>query len=287
MIEDRIAEAHELYAQAVTEATKDGHKLVATVVLFSGGNDSTTVAHLFKDIATHAAHANTSIGIEQTRQYVRDTCKAWNLPLLEKFCEPGMTYRDLVLGDSYAKSGATKGKRLWLGFPGPGGHMIMYNKLKERALDAMKRDLISNPRKERLIFITGVRQTESKRRANRAPMARRGSSVFVNPITRWTKLDLNAYRRKFSDVPRNEVADLLHMSGECLCGAFAHAGELDEIAMWFPEVAAEIRELEAEAAARGIERCRWGWGAGKEKPSESGLMCSSCDARFIPTADAA
>lgn len=30
--------------------------------------------------ATHAVHANTGIGIERTRQFVRDTCATWNLP---------------------------------------------------------------------------------------------------------------------------------------------------------------------------------------------------------------
>ena len=82
-------------------------------------------------------------------------------------------------------------------------------------------------------------------------------------------------------MPRNEVSALLHMSGECLCGAFAHEGELDEIGDWSPDVAVGIRALEEEALAAGIppERCRWGWGAGRERPSRTGPMCSSCDAR--------
>jgi hypothetical protein len=53
------------------------------------------------------------------------------------------------------------------------------------------------------------------------------------------------------------------MSGECLCGAFAHKDELAEVEMFFPDVAAQIRELEVEVAAAGhpAKICKWGWGA--------------------------
>lgn len=251
-----IADAHAIYGDAVAEATRDQHALVATVVLFSGGNDSTTVTHLFRGIADYAGHCNTGIGIEATRQYVRDTCVAWGLPLLERHCAPGVTYRDLVLGDAYGKNG----KQTFQGFPEPKHHRIMYNKLKERGLRQIRRELVTDPRRQRVVFVSGLRRTESARRKDRPPVGREGSVVFCNPITHWTKLDLNEYRRRFPDVPRNEVADCLHMSGECLCGAFAHKGFLDEIAFFYPAVAAEIRALEDEAAARGIERCRWGSG---------------------------
>ncbi len=117
-------------------------------------------------------------------------------------------------------------------------------------------------------------------------MEREGSIVWVSPLVNWTALDLNTYRIMHPDVPRNEVSDLLHMSGECLCGSFAHSNELDEIALWFPEVAAEIRALEVEVLATGRfpeYRCRWGWGGDREtlrRSRRSGRLCSSCDARF-------
>lgn len=262
-LDDLIAEANSIYADAVRMATADGHRLAGSVVLFSGGNDSTTTAHLFRHIATHAGHCNTGIGIEQTRQFVRDTCAGWGLPLIEKHPPPKRSYADMVLGEAkfQPKDGGPV-RPFFEGFPGPGGHGVMYRNLKERGLDAIKRDLVANPRRERMIFITGVRQSESQRRAERPAVHRDGSAVFASPIARWTKIDMNAYRKRFPDVPSNEVADLIHMSGECLCGAFAHPGELNEIAYWFPEVAAEIRELERRAAERGIKRCTWGQGKG-------------------------
>lgn len=286
-LEALTAEAHSLVDEAVRQTEEDNRKVAAIVILFSGGNDSTALAHLFKDRATHAAHANTGIGIEQTRQYVRDTCEMWSLPLIEKSPEAGSTYRDLVLGQCVAKSGPNQGSPVWQGgFPGPAAHWLMYQRLKERCLVQVRRELVSNPYKERVIFLAGRRASESARRkklADKPPIERRGSTVWVSPLVNWDKVDLNTYRKAHPDLPRNEVSDILHMSGECLCGAFAHSGELEEIAEWFPEMANEIRNLEQEALALGTIpeiRCRWGWGAGKEKPSPVGDLCSSCDKRF-------
>lgn len=251
---------HEAEASAYNKAG-DTRKVVATAVLFSGGNDSTTLAHMFRDFATHAIHANTTIGIEETRQYVRDTCASWKLPLLEKTAP--VTYRELVLDQ---------------GFPGPAHHWKMYQRLKERALREARRELVTNPRRERVIFLAGRRRSESERRADVPEVEYEGSVIWVSPLVYWTKLDLNTYRRMYPDVPRNAVSDTLHMSGECLCGSFAKPNELDEIEQWYPDTAAEIRALEDEVAALGVhppERCKWGMRGGKPT-GKMGALCSSC-----------
>lgn len=270
-----IDEAHDTLATAKQRFIWDDGKVDAGVcVLFSGGNDSTVLAHLMKEEADWAVHINTGIGIEQTRQYVRDTCKLWGLPLMEKHPPPGSTYRELVLDQ---------------GFPGPGHHFKMYQRLKERGLRQVRKELVTNPRKERVIFLAGRRRDESQRRMNVPEFDRVGSIVFVSPLVNWTKADLNAYRTRFPEIPRNEVSDNLHMSGECLCGAFAKEGELAEIEWWYPDTAAEIHALEAEVLATGkfpAKKCKWGWGDnGKlkyEAASKSGPLCSSCEARFEP-----
>lgn len=264
-----IAESHRILSEAITEHIDDDKKTIAGVVgLFSGGNDSTVLCHLMRDRITHLAHANTTIGIETTRQFVRDTAADWGVPLLE-FKPPRQEdhYRSLVLDR---------------GFPGPAQHWKMYQRLKERGLRQVRRTLVTS-RNERVIYLAGRRRTESSRRANVPISEREGSVVFVSPMVNWTKLDLNTYRLSH-DVPVNEVTDLIHMSGECLCGAFAHAGELDEIAEWFPTVVEEIRELESMIADRDDipeERRTWGWGAYRDqKASRVGALCSSCDARW-------
>lgn len=248
--------------------TDQNKELAATAVLYSGGNDSTVLAHLFRNRADFAIHANTTIGIEQTRQFVRDTCRSWGLELREYYPPPGSTYEELVVAH---------------GFPGPGHHYKMYQRLKERCLMQARRQVIprSESRKKRIVFLAGRRRTESARRASVPEFERTGSIVWVSPLVNWTKTDLNTYREWAGDVPRNEVSDLIHMSGECLCGAFAHKDELNEIEMFFPDVAAGIRELEAKVRDAGHPEkvCQWGWGANKKlsaKDMKAGPLCSSC-----------
>ncbi|AON97500.1 PAPS reductase-like domain protein [Rhodococcus phage ChewyVIII] len=246
------------------DKTPRDHLLSVTSVcsLFSGGNDSTTLAHMFRSRTTHAIHANTTIGIEQTREYVRKVCADWGLPLIEKTAP--VSYRDLVLEQ---------------GFPGPGHHYKMYQRLKERGLREARKELIGpRGKRERVVFLAGRRRTESERRANVPEVEYEGAIVWVSPLVYWTKLDLNTYREMHEDVPRNEVSDLLHMSGECLCGSFAHPGELDEIALFYPDVAKEIRDLEVEVLATGKhapEKCKWGFRKGKPT-KKAGALCSDC-----------
>lgn len=271
-----IAESRAILANAITEhVTADDKILAGIVILFSGGNDSTTLAHMFRSTATHAAHANTTIGIEKTREFVRDTCAVWHLPLLE-FQPPRETdhYRALVLDQ---------------GFPGPAHHFKMYQRLKERALEQVRRELVTK-RSERVVFVAGRRRTESARRASVVESERRGSTVWVSPLVNWTKADLNTYRLMFRDVPRNEASDLIHMSGECLCGSFAAPNEREEITYWFPSAFDQIADLEALIAGRpdiADHRKTWGWGADpllrrrdRLPASKAGALCSSCESKW-------
>lgn len=259
-----IHQAFEIYDEALAVHAA-GREVVATCLLYSGGNDSTTLAHLFRPRADYAVHVDTTIGIERTRTFVRDTCEEWGLPLLER--RPPEDYRALVLAH---------------GFPGPAMHWKMYQRLKERALRGVVRELgAGRSRTKAVVFLAGRRRSESARRTTIVDHERDGATVWVSPLVNWTKLDLSTYRLMAGDVPVNPVSDLLHMSGECLCGAFAKPGELDEIGYWFPEVAAGIRALEGEVRAAGHAEplCRWGHGEGR-KPKQVamvGMLCSSCE----------
>jgi 3'-phosphoadenosine 5'-phosphosulfate sulfotransferase (PAPS reductase)/FAD synthetase len=268
MLDDKITESHAILSDALREHL-GSRDLRAVCVLFSGGNDSTTLTHLFRNVATHAVHANTTIGVERTRQFVRDCCAKWNLPLIER--EPPESYRQLVLAH---------------GFPGPAMHYKMYQRLKERSLRIVRRELVTEPRRQRVIFIAGRRRQESARRSSIPTFEVEGSIIWVSPLVDWSKTDLDEYRGRFN-VPRNPVADELGMSGECECGAFAEPGEFERLARVDPECAAEIVELEHDALALGHlpeHKCRWGWGAYRDDPSaqpiKSGPLCSSCDARW-------
>lgn len=267
-VRDLMDESRRIYEAACDALIVDaGKDYLGTALLFSGGNDSTTLAHLARPYVDLAIHANTGIGIEKTREFVRDVCRDWGIPLWER--HPPVTYRELVLEQ---------------GFPGPGQHYKMFQRLKERAILSVRADLVSYSRRERLVYLAGRRRDESDRRATIPLWEREGAIVWVSPLAYWTKMDLNTYRLMF-DVPRNETADLIHMSGECLCGAFAKKDELAQIGMFYPGTAAEIRALEAEVfTARPDlgERCAWGWGAYRKDRGRLaaaqpvGSMCSSC-----------
>lgn len=263
-VRNLTTQAHAILDLALAEHL-EGRQLHATCLLYSGGNDSTVLTHMFRDRADYALHADTGIGIAQTRQFVNDTCADWELPLLVR-ASPGQTYRELVIER---------------GFPGPGMHWKMYQRLKERALDAMRAELLApvSTRTHRLLWIAGRRRDESRRRADVPLHERDGSVVWASPLAMWTKLDLNTYRQLHPGVPQNPVSAMLHMSGECLCGAFAHPGELDEIGAFFPEVREHIEALQDEVRAAGHPEplCRWGHGEGRKADRTTGRLCSSCD----------
>ena len=119
-LDEAIARAHDVIAEAL-----DRYPIVARQALVSGGHDSTVLLHLVQDYLDSSeddavVHVNTGIGIEDTRQYVRDLSAGWNIPLRE--LHPRDSYDDLVLGKVIARTGPNAGKRpVWIGFPGPAG----------------------------------------------------------------------------------------------------------------------------------------------------------------------
>lgn len=270
---------------------EQGRELAATVIMFSGGNDSTTVAHLFRGRATHVGMANTLVGVEQTRQYVRDTAAKWGLPLVEKTAPR----RE----DSYVAH------VLEHGFPGRGKHPLIYQRLKQRAFRAIRAELVApygGGRRSRVVLIMGRRRTESEKRSDVPELEREGATVYASPIVNWTKLDLNTYRLMMGDVPTNQVSDLCHMSAECLCGCYAQADEREMItsmgygaAFGTPEEEGTIAWLEAQLRDRDDipEYAKtWGWSAdpalndasrvkSAHKVSKArrpaGFMCETCD----------
>lgn len=275
------------YDQATDLLRRDGKTVAATCLLTSGGNDSMTVAHLFRSVATHVVHANTGTGIEATRVFVREQAAAWALPLLEVHPKPGEGYFDLVRGTIRAKSKTTgEMAQSWPGgFPGPAAHAVCYQRLKERGLATVPHLLgILGSRTERALQIAGRRRSESfiRRDVPHFEIDGKGTLPWSSPIAVWHKADLRTYRLMQADtddpVPVNPVAQMLGMSGECGCLA---NGTPAEAAMWrekFPDdpFILAVNELEAEIADRDDipeHRKKWGNGGVSGESSELGAMC--------------
>lgn len=262
-------------ARALVRQAQAEYSPKATICLFSGGNDSVVLFHLVRDLIDNVAHIDTGTGIPETRVFVEETVRAFGVPLLIEETSPNV-YEDMVL------------KR---GFPGPGMHFMYYTRLKERRLDDIKRRIVGRRGKDKLLLLTGLRLSESARRKMHIgrsgpihPASHSPRMIFCNPIMDFSADLLAAYKDQHA-LPRNPVADLLHMSGECLCGAYAHPGERKEIAYWFPEVGRRITALEDRVEAAGLEHCRWGHGGegGAVPLRPVGELCQSCE--LFPVAD--
>lgn len=246
-----------------------GQRIAGTCALVSGGNDSYTVAHIFRSVSTHWVHANTGTGIEATRQHVRATAHAWAKLLIEVHPKPGEGYWDLVRGTVMARSRASgELVQAWPGgFPGSAAHATMYQRLKERGLEQVPHHFgISRSLTDQVVFIAGRRRPESKRRATVPHFEREGTTFWVSPLAIWHKADLRAYRLLHADVPLNPVAQKLGMSGECGCLSNA-AG--DERRHWFDAYPDDpfilvVQAMEDELRSRPDipeHRKTWGWGS--------------------------
>lgn len=251
--------------QAILDEAVRLHQPTHLFAMFSGGHDSLTSTHIASrhPLFSGAVHINTGIGVEETRDFVRDTCRDHQWPLKEY--QPPVSYDEIVLKH---------------GFPGPGGHFYMYVRLKERCIEQLIREHKAK-RLDRIMLVTGVRAGESDRRMGHVePIARKRAKIWTAPIIDWSTEDKNAYIDHHS-LRRNPVVETLCMSGECLCGAFAHPGERAEIEAAYPNVAARIVDLERRAAAAGVHAK---WGTRPPKPlkeikSSQMEMCWSCNAK--------
>lgn len=256
----------------VDEAVR-AHGLSRVYAMFSGGHDSlaSTILAAEHEAFAGVVHINTGIGIEETREFVRETCRRNGWPLHEVKAPEGM-YEKLVLERG--------------GFPGGvKSHNAMLFYLKQQPLARWFKTV-----KGQVGFVTGIRKQESLRRMGAGisvPIRRDGRKVWISPLLDWSKVDCGRliHERRF---PRNRVVDLLHRSGECLCGALASEREIHEIALWFPETARRINALEAECERRGILASVWaGRSAEKLSPGQQQLfpksgyapLCTSCEAR--------
>lgn len=229
--------------------------------LMSGGDDSAPACYIasLHPLFGGVVHVNTGIGVPQTRDHVRATCELMGWPLTV------MNAADYVDAKGNPQPAIYEEIVKYMGFPGPAQHGLMYQRLKERQLQMFERQQGFGPKPgDRVMYASGIRQQESARRKKNTSgePQREGRVVWAAPIFDWSKKDCNLCRR-YAGMRRNPVAELIHKSGECLCGSFAEEGELAELEVWFPCVAKRIKDLQAEVRAAGFP---WGW---EEEPPAS------------------
>lgn len=257
--------------EEIIERAIDQYEPVAIYVGFSGGNDSRAVTHWAMNNVPgcEAFHINTGIGIEASRVYVRETCKAQGWPLTEIRAKEdcGQDYDRIVTRH---------------GFPGPEGHRYMYTLLKERAIyELVRRSKIGHKRSAKVLIIAGARHDESVRRMGYggAEVHKVKAQIWANAIYWWSKAERDAYNA-VNGIPENPIAKALGMSGECGCGAFAQKGELSRWAAVDPEFGKRITRLQEISLSLGRT---WSW---EGRPPKGGFndtqqtmfmpMCAGC-----------
>jgi len=214
---------------------------VRVFALFSGGHDSlcsTSIASTFRHF-DGVIHIDTGIGLKETRCFVEETCskRGWKLFVVGPQCG---TYEKIV-------------KRT--GFPGPATHGVIYRQLKDTPLRAFARSFIGAS-DDTVLLVSGIRRSESRKRKDKAQAVKKdGQIVWCSPIIEWSTRDCQEWILD-RGLDANPVVQLLHKSGECLCGAFAKKGELEELELWYPEAALRLKNLEGEI----LNKYPWRWG---------------------------
>lgn len=262
-----VQEAHDIIERTVAE-----HRPEAVFLLTSGGNDSLVLLDVVAEHADAVVHINTGIGIEDTNRFALSVGATYSDTVMEY--RPPIAYEDLVFDQ-------------WNGLPGPGAHRFTFTMLKERCVEQLLRDHgLRRGRRLRFLLLSGARKAESRRRMGHGQVVRRkGGQVWVNPIFTWSNAEM-ANHRQTRNLPVNEVAANLHMSGECLCGAMADQGPGREeralIRFFYPDFDQRLCDLEEECRSRGLRYCEWGVKRPGWKKDRGGPLCESCAWRTLP-----
>lgn len=269
LAKSRVIEAREVYRPVYMSGA------------FSGGGDSIAACLIASlcDGFRGMFHVNTGVGLCATEAYVESTCveMGWELE----------TFKAVEHLDGEGKVAPIDYFKIVerYGFPGPSQHGKMYTMLKQRQMRAWRKAHKKFRSRQNVMLISGARQQESKKRndPNRVkPHAKIDGIAWVNPLYDASKLDCTRLREHFG-VQKSSVVDLIHMSGECLCGAFGSPEELKELKLWFGNDMTIARLANLDESERAAGRPGWGCGGPMNKRNcpikPSGPMCSACDAK--------
>lgn len=147
------------------------------------------------------------------------------------------------------------------GFPHAGQHSQAMRWLKKKALVGFVMSITKSG--DRVAFISGVRQKESSRREVNAQIIGVDDDtpriIWIAPIYYWTTKEAYAYVERHG-FELSESYTMLHLSGDCLCGAYAKKEEAHLIKMFYPDTGEQIAEIEKKANKNHLGLSHWGNG---------------------------
>lgn len=262
----------------ITSEAIETHKPVAIFAGLSGGDDSIVATHYATTRwGAAVAHCNTMTGVAINRQHVQAAVDRFGWHLIEKHAVaqgPPKSTRKYIDGKRvdlpFDPSSLPTGK--WqdgdtafeefavnFGMPGPGMHGRMYQRLKERSFNAIRREAKQGAKRtDCIMIITGIRRDESAIRAGyKRAVSKVGGTVWVNPFYYSNAAEFELYRQEFG-LPRNPVKPVVGVSGDCLCGTFADdPNEIERAGTLDPERQADMERIEGRCESLGLP-CKWG-----------------------------
>jgi 3'-phosphoadenosine 5'-phosphosulfate sulfotransferase (PAPS reductase)/FAD synthetase len=220
----------------ISERLSNGrHEGLERGVLFSGGDDSLSLAHYVietLEAADFIIHLATNTSLPENIDYIREVCAEYRWPLM--IIKSPMTLSKL--GYRY-------------GFPGPDYHNVAFQYLKGRQLQYIHQQM--DPTKD-IKFFSGVRKDESDRRLKNIEAEVQYESIsdgnfdgwWLSPLLDMSDEEVLQYRREHG-LPRNPVAEKIHRSGDCFCLAYGNrTEELLLLEAEYPKFAKWLKNVE-------------------------------------------
>jgi len=198
---------------------------------FSGGKDSLVATHLVHKllrgygVPIEVVFVDTTVGLPIVRKYVEEVSKlySWKLVIIS----PEKSFFEIA-----SRQGMPTPKIRWC---------CRCLKL----IPLLK--YVASLRKQRVLFITGLRKSESWRRSKMKGFFHRQYKdveiFYIDPIINWSSDDVERYIIE-NNLMINPTYKLIDFSGECFCGAFTKLEHLIKIAKYYPEFIERFRILE-------------------------------------------
>ena len=251
-------------AKLILEEAKQKYGVTEFMAGFSGGKDSVTALDIVHKLGKlyGVIYCDTGIGVQENKDFVINYCEKRKLELVIVKPKVGETYDDFVLK---------------FGFPHEGKHNAIMGYLKSHPL----RDY--SYKHNGIGIISGVRKFESKRRGRTAKIfSKDGALLWISPIIEWKTNQVWDYVRK-NNLPLSPIYKTLHLSGDCLCGAFSHFREAEMICQFYPELRNRIITLEKKLSCKKYCKkfhvCKWGNQSSMEgalNQSKINYACADC-----------
>lgn len=273
-MEITLKRSQEIINQAIAD-----YKPYAIVMMFLGGHDSLAAYHVAKALnvpITHFMHGITGTGIEDTTIFARRVGE-----------QSGLRYIEANAGDMFESYVLRKG---FFGI-GEVAHEFAYHVLKHQHFRReLSRHIRHKKRNRNILLLNGARHQESDRRkwVKHQPIRVADdikSNIWVNVINDWSSIERNDF---VADYERNPVYDILHRSGECLCGTmqYPYQETRKEVSFWFQKWGKWLDDLEQKACDNHGFCWKWGEdlppGLKAQKAREKQIANGQTELPFLP-----